>query len=75
MDDIVFTLEFNGDTANSEVNQHLISGWKLLHVGQHSYKDADGQLMQEVIYVIGADKKAYKQHKHAQNKAKKSPHD
>lgn len=36
MDDIVFTLEFDDDAANSRGNSYLEKCWKLLHVGDPS---------------------------------------
>jgi len=53
--DIVFTLQFDVFGANSQANEKVAQGWKLLHVG--SQINEDGHTY--TCYVVGATKDVY----------------
>ncbi|MGD2434050.1 hypothetical protein [Bacillus velezensis] len=60
MNDIVFTLEFDDDYANSAANEYLKNGWTLLHVGQKLIDTLDnGQAYYNTVYVVGANQQQY----------------
>ncbi|MCM3353174.1 hypothetical protein M3615_04800 [Bacillus halotolerans] len=60
MNDIVFTLEFDDDYANSSANEYLKEGWTLLHVGQKLIDILDnGQVYYNTVYVVGANQQQY----------------
>ncbi|MCB4341142.1 MULTISPECIES: hypothetical protein [Bacillus] len=60
MNDIVFTLEFDDDYANSAANEYLKNGWTLLHVGQRLIDILDnGQAYYNTVYVVGANQQQY----------------
>lgn len=60
MEDIVFTFELDGGSANERANDYLKKGWTLLHVGQKAFKVLDnGQIYYSTVYVVGAKKAIY----------------
>ncbi|MEC3608802.1 hypothetical protein P9126_17715 [Bacillus glycinifermentans] len=60
MNDIVFTLEFDDDYANSSANEYLKKGWTLLHVGQKFIDISEnGQVYYNTVYVVGANQQQY----------------
>lgn len=63
MKDIVFTLEFDDDSANSRANEYLQKGWTLLHVGTRVVDIHNGQLYYNTVYVVGADQQQYDEYK------------
>lgn len=62
MSDIVFTLEFSDDAANSSANDYLEKGWQLLHVGTKLVDIHNGQAYYNTTYVVGANKAQYEQY-------------
>ncbi|MGX5634477.1 hypothetical protein [Bacillus thuringiensis] len=63
MNDIVFTLEFDDDSANSYANDYLEKGWTLLHVGTKLIDIYNEQAYYTTAYVIGATQKQYDEYK------------
>lgn len=63
MKDIVFTLEFDDDFANSRANNYLEKGWSLLHVGTKVVDISDGQIYYNTAYVVGANQQQYDDYK------------
>ncbi len=63
MKDIVFTLEFDDDSANSRANRYLEKGWTLLHVGTKTADIHNGQSYYNTSYVVGANQEQYEQYK------------
>ncbi|MDA7025024.1 hypothetical protein PJ311_00180 [Bacillus sp. CLL-7-23] len=64
MNDIVFTLEFDDDVANSDANEFLKKGWTLLHVGSKLIEILDnGQAYYNTVYVVGANQQQYDEYK------------
>lgn len=67
MNNIVFTLEFDDDAANSRANDYLEKGWTLLHVGSKMIDTLNnGQAYYNTAYVVGADKDQYEEYKSSQ---------
>lgn len=62
MTDIVFTLEFDDDLANSRANDYLALGWTLLHVGTKLVDISNGQAYYNTAYVVGANEAQHKQY-------------
>ena len=57
---IVFTLEFDDDGANSRANDFLSKGWKLISVGTKLIDILDNnQAYYNTSYVVGATKEQY----------------
>ncbi|MDT2743973.1 hypothetical protein [Enterococcus asini] len=57
---IVFTLEFDDDGANSSANECLAKGWSLLSVGPKLIGTLpNGQAYYNTAYVVGATKEQY----------------
>lgn len=72
MKDIVFTLEFDDDLANSRANDYLEKGWTLLHVGTKLIDTLDsGQAYYNTVYVVGANQEQYEKYKEEQSKPSK----
>lgn len=70
MNDIVFTLEFDDDSANSRANDYLSQGWKLLHVGQKLIDILENeQVYYNTAYVVGANQAQYDKYKEEQKKS------
>jgi len=64
LNNIVFTLEFDDDPANSRANSYLKKGWTLLHVGTKLIDVLDnGQALYNTTYVVGANQQQYDDHK------------
>ncbi|USK43748.1 hypothetical protein [Cytobacillus oceanisediminis] len=63
MNDIVFTLEFDDDSANSRANDFLEKGWKLLHVGTKMIDTYNEQAYYNTAYVVGANQQQYDEYK------------
>lgn len=64
MKDIIFTLEFDDDSANSRANDYLEKGWTLLHVGTKLINTLDnGQAYYNTTYVVGANQQQYENYK------------
>lgn len=63
MNDIVYTLEFDDDSANSRANDFLEKGWKLLHVGTKMIDSYNGQAYYNTAYVVGANQQQYDEYK------------
>lgn len=63
MNDIVFTLEFDDDSANSRANRYLEKGWTLIHVGSKLIDITNGQAYYNTAYVVGANQDQYEQYK------------
>lgn len=70
MDDIVFTLEFDDDSADSRTNEMLEKGWKLLHVGSKAIDFTNNQYCYTTAYVVGANKEQHEQYKKEQEELK-----
>lgn len=68
MDEIVFSLEFDDDSANSRANDYLEKGWKLLHVGTKMIDIYEGQAYYNTAYVVGATKAQYDLYKEEESK-------
>ncbi|MFJ7756284.1 hypothetical protein ACQKGI_20170 [Peribacillus muralis] len=69
MNDIVFTLEFDDDSANSRANDYLEKGWKLLHVGTKMIDILNnGQAYYNTVYVVGANSQQYSEYKETSGK-------
>ena len=62
MDNIVFTLEFDGTNSNELANEYLQKGWKLLHVGT-KLVNFDSVADYETVYVLGANDIQYQEYK------------
>ncbi|MDT0163860.1 hypothetical protein [Bacillus sp. AG4(2022)] len=62
MNDIVYTLEFDDDSANSRANEYLQKGWALIHVGTKLIDIVDGQAYYNPVYVVGANQEQYDQY-------------
>ncbi|WP_321382691.1 hypothetical protein [uncultured Enterococcus sp.] len=61
--DIVFTVEFDDDSANSRANDMLQKGWKLLSVGPKLVDILEGeQAYYNTAYVVGATQEIYNQY-------------
>lgn len=75
MKDIIFTLEFDGDSANSRANNYLEKGWLLLHVGTKLIDYHNGQAYYNTAYVVGANQEQYEQYKKEQEYLKKNSRD
>lgn len=67
MKDIIFTLEFDDDSANSRANEYLDKGWILLHVGTKVVDIINGQIYYNTSYVVGANQKQYDDYKKEQD--------
>lgn len=63
MKDIVFTLEFDDDSANSRANDYLEKGWILLHVGTKVIDLYNEQAYYNTAYVVGANQDQYDAYK------------
>ncbi|AVR33704.1 MULTISPECIES: hypothetical protein [Bacillus] len=63
MKDIVFTLEFDDDIANSRANDYLEQGWTLLHVGTKLIDIHNEQAYYNTTYVVGANQEQYDKYK------------
>lgn len=63
MKEIVFTLEFDDDLANSRANDYLEKGWTLLHVGTKLIDYSGDQAYYNTTYVLGANHEQYEQYK------------
>ncbi|BAR82944.1 hypothetical protein ACTFRD_30435 [Bacillus cereus group sp. MYBK249-1] len=63
MKDIVFTLEFDDDSANSRANNYLEKGWTLLHVGTKVIDLYNEQTYYNTAYVVGANQEQYDAYK------------
>ena len=62
---IVFTLEFDDDGANSSANHFLYKGWKLISVGTKLIDILDNnQAYYNTAYVVGATKEQYNEYLH-----------
>lgn len=61
---IVFTLEFDDDTANSKANELLQKGWLLLSVGPKLVDiiGENDQVYYNTAYVVGATEEQYDQY-------------
>lgn len=60
---IVFTLEFDDDLANSRANDLLKEGWLLISVGPKLVEILNnGQAYYNTVYVVGATEKQYQQY-------------
>ncbi|KRK78785.1 hypothetical protein [Companilactobacillus nodensis] len=74
MDDVVFTVEFDGTDSNERANELLSKNWKLLHVGTKCVDiiDSTNQVDYETSYVLGANKEQYETYKNeiAESEAK-----
>lgn len=66
MKEIVFTLEFDDDSANSRANSYLEKGWTLLHVGSKLIEYHNEQAYYNTAYVVGANQEQYEQYKKEQ---------
>lgn len=63
MNEIVFTLEFDDDIANTRANDYLQKGWKLLSVGTKMIDTLDnGQAYYNTAYVVGANEQQYSEY-------------
>lgn len=72
MKDIVFTLEFDDDLANSRANDYLAQGWTLLHVGTKLVEILNsGQAYYNTVYVVGANQEQYEKYKEEKTKPSK----
>ncbi|WP_223319029.1 hypothetical protein [Leuconostoc mesenteroides] len=70
MNDIVFTIEFDDDSANSRANEYLSQGWTLLHVGQKLIDILENeQAYYNTTYVLGANQAQYDKYKEEQKQA------
>lgn len=69
MNDIVFTLEFDGIYSNDRANKYLQKGWKLLHVGT-KLVNSDEPADYETSYVVGANAEQYAEYQKEQEKIK-----
>ncbi|TGA95982.1 hypothetical protein E4665_17080 [Sporolactobacillus shoreae] len=58
MNDIVHIENIEEHTNIDQVNDFLKSGWKLIGVGPIMQDD-----YQEIVYIVGADKKTYDKYK------------
>ncbi|API92671.1 MULTISPECIES: hypothetical protein [unclassified Virgibacillus] len=67
MKDIVFTLEFDDDPANSRANEYLEKGWTLLHVGTKVVDIHNGQFYYNTTYVVGANQTQYDDYKNEED--------
>ncbi|MFD9627708.1 hypothetical protein [Peribacillus muralis] len=63
MNDIVFTLEFDDDSASSSANHYLKKGWTLLHVGTKMIDIYNGHAYYNTVYVVGANQQNYNDYK------------
>ncbi|MDC0825480.1 hypothetical protein [Lactococcus petauri] len=62
---ILFTLEFDDDGANSSANHFLSKGWKLISVGTKLIDILDNnQAYYNTAYVVGATKEQYNEYLH-----------
>lgn len=70
--DIVFTLELDSDSANSEANDYLSKGWLLISVGTKLIHILDNeQAYYNTAYVVGATKSQYKDYQQEQEELEK----
>ncbi len=75
MENIVFTLEFDDDNANSKANNYLDKGWLLLHVGTKLIDYHNEQAYYNTVYVVGANKDQYHEYKKEQKYIKENSKD
>lgn len=63
MKEIIYTLEFDDDAANSKANAFLEKGWTLLHVGTKLIDVYKEQAHYNTVYVVGANQQQYDEYK------------